>query len=126
MPLGEKNPPGRQRHFLIFFTARTPAKRAVKIFFLKSNKGTSAKKIKDYRLFKSVRDANALVNPAKQSVECGKCGIFPLPSRGRLLDELPGAAFGLITLPWILSSFAGLMRRDPPAEMMPIGKTSRG
>ena len=37
-------------------------------------------------------------------------------ARGFFLDELPGAAFVGITLVWIVSSLAGLMWRDLPAE----------
>ena len=57
----------------------------------------------------------------------GRMGAFDLPAqtdeglriaRGRLLDGLPGAAFALITLHRILSSFADLMWRDLPAEMI--------
>jgi len=39
-------------------------------------------------------------------------------ARGRFLDELPGAAFAAITLVWIVSSFAGLMWSNIPAEMI--------
>ena len=39
-------------------------------------------------------------------------------AQGRFLDELPGAAFAIITLIWVVSMFAGLIWRDMPAEMM--------
>lgn len=39
-------------------------------------------------------------------------------AHGFFLDELPGAAFVGITLVWIVSSLAGLMWRDIPAETM--------
>lgn len=37
-------------------------------------------------------------------------------AQGRFLDELPGAAFAAITLLWIVSSLAGLMWREIPAD----------
>jgi len=39
-------------------------------------------------------------------------------AQGCFLDELPGAAFAIITLVWVVSMLAGLMWRDLPAEMM--------
>ena len=39
-------------------------------------------------------------------------------AQGRFLDELPGAAFAGITLVWIVSSLAGLMWREMPADTM--------
>lgn len=37
-------------------------------------------------------------------------------AQGRFLDELPGAAFAAITLVWVVSSFAGLMWHELPAD----------
>jgi hypothetical protein len=37
-------------------------------------------------------------------------------AQSRFLDELPGAAFAAITLVWIVSSLAGLVWRDMPAD----------
>src|SRR6202035_3000289 len=37
-------------------------------------------------------------------------------AQGRFLDELPGAAFAAITLVWVVSSFAGLIWREMPAD----------
>lgn len=39
-------------------------------------------------------------------------------AQGRFLDELPGAAFAIITLIWVVSMLARLIWRDMPAEMM--------
>ena len=36
----------------------------------------------------------------------GECARF---AQGRLLDELPGAAFVIVTLIWIIASFAHLI-----------------
>ena len=39
-------------------------------------------------------------------------------AQGRFLDELPGAAFAAVTLIWVISSFAGLIWRNLPAEFI--------
>jgi hypothetical protein len=39
-------------------------------------------------------------------------------SRGRFLDELPGAVFAAITLVWIVMTFAGLIRNEAPAHLI--------
>ncbi len=37
-------------------------------------------------------------------------------AQGRFLDELPGAAFAAITLVWVVSTLAGLIWRELPAD----------
>ena len=39
-------------------------------------------------------------------------------SRGRFLDELPGAVFAAITLVWIVMAFASLIRIEVPAHLI--------
>jgi hypothetical protein len=39
-------------------------------------------------------------------------------AQGRFLDELPGAAFGVVTLIWVIASFAGLMWQNLPADLI--------
>ena len=39
-------------------------------------------------------------------------------AQGRFLDELPGAVFAGMTLIWVISSFAGLMWSNLPADFI--------
>jgi len=46
------------------------------------------------------------ISPSAESQEVGECVQH---ARSRFLDELPGAAFAVMTLLWIVSSFASLI-----------------
>jgi len=46
------------------------------------------------------------VSPSAETQEVGECVQH---ARSRFLDELPGAVFAVMTLLWIVSSFAGLI-----------------
>jgi len=55
---------------------------------------------------------------AREATTVNELGEGLSTARGRFLDELPGAAFAAITLVWVVSSFAGLVWGNLPAELI--------